>query len=107
MTSIHPKLLVAVVFAIATGLPSTRAAEIDTAPASKQAPGSVQELLRGIRGMQRLPVAGVQMVDAGERVLFVPDNGHYVFTGPAWDLCGTARSSQRCRKVLGSPRAST
>jgi thiol:disulfide interchange protein DsbC len=26
------------------------------------------------------------MVDAGERVLFVSDNGRYVFTGPAWDL---------------------
>ena len=36
--------------------------------------------------MQRLPVAGVQMVEAGERVLFVSDNGRYVFTGPAWDL---------------------
>ena len=36
--------------------------------------------------MQRLPVAGMQMVEAGERVLFVSANGRYVFTGPAWDL---------------------
>ena len=36
--------------------------------------------------MQRLPVAGMQMVQAGERVLFVSANGRYVFTGPAWDL---------------------
>jgi len=74
-----------ILLALGIGLPAV-AAENDTAPASKQTPGGVQELLRGIRGMQRLPVAGVQMVDAGERVLFVSDNGRYVFTGPAWDL---------------------
>jgi thiol:disulfide interchange protein DsbC len=36
--------------------------------------------------MQRLPVSGLQMVEAGERMLFVSANGRYVFTGPAWDL---------------------
>jgi thiol:disulfide interchange protein DsbC len=36
--------------------------------------------------MQRLPVAGVQMVQAGDRALFVSANGRYVFTGPVWDL---------------------
>jgi thiol:disulfide interchange protein DsbC len=86
MIPIRPKSLAAIVLAFATSLPAVRAAETTAAPASKQAPGGVQELLRGIRGMQRLPVAGVQMVDAGERVLFVSDNGRYVFTGSAWDL---------------------
>jgi hypothetical protein len=28
----------------------------------------------------------MQMVRAGERMLFVSANGRYVFTGPAWDL---------------------
>jgi thiol:disulfide interchange protein DsbC len=41
--------------------------------------------------MQRLPVTGLQMVAAGERVLFVSANGRYVFTGPAWDLWHGAR----------------
>ncbi len=68
------------------GLPAARAAETDATTTSAQAPTGIRELLRGIRGMQRLPVAGVQMVEAGERVLFVSDNGRYVFTGPAWDL---------------------
>ena len=75
-----------ILLAIGMGLPAAWGADTAAAPASTQAPGGVQELLRGIRGMQRLPVAGVQMVDAGERVLFVSDNGRYVFTGPAWDL---------------------
>jgi thiol:disulfide interchange protein DsbC len=74
-----------ILLALGMGLPAF-AAEKDNAPVSPQAPGGVQELLRGIRGMQRLPVTGVQMVDVGERVLFVSDNGRYVFTGPAWDL---------------------
>jgi len=74
-----------ILLALGMGLPAF-AAENNSAPVSPQAPGGVQELLRGIRGMQRLPVTGVQMVDAGERVLFVSDNGRYVFTGPAWDL---------------------
>jgi hypothetical protein len=106
MTSIRPHpLAAAAVLAVATGLPAV-AAENDAAPASNQAPGGVQELLRGIRGMQRLSVAGVQMVDAGERVLFVSDNGRYVFTGPAWDLmargeaynAGGGRWVLRCRR---------
>jgi thiol:disulfide interchange protein DsbC len=74
-----------ILLALGMGLPAF-AAENDNAPVSPQAPGGVQELLRGIRGMQRLPVAGMRMVDAGERVLFVSDNGRYVFAGPAWDL---------------------
>jgi thiol:disulfide interchange protein DsbC len=86
MTTIHPKPVVALVLALAAGLPATRAAEIETTTASAQAPESIQAMLRGISGMQRLPVAGVQMVQAGERVLFVSANGRYVFTGPAWDL---------------------
>jgi hypothetical protein len=48
-----------------------------------QAPSELQEMLRGIDGMRRLPVQGMQMVCAGERVLFVSANGRYVFTGPA------------------------
>jgi len=86
MTPILPKLVVAFVLALAAGLPAARAAEIDDQATSAQVPGGIQELLRGINGMQRLPVAGVQMVQAGERVLFVSANGRYVFTGPAWDL---------------------
>ena len=86
MKPIAPQPLAALVLALVAGLPAAAAAETDTAPASAQAPTGIRELLRGIRGMQRLPVAGVQMVEAGERVLFVSDNGRYVFTGPAWDL---------------------
>jgi len=86
MKSIHPKPLTVLVLALAAGLPAARAAEIDAQATSAQVPGGIQELLRGINGMQRLPAAGVQMVQAGERVLFVSANGRYVFTGPAWDL---------------------
>ena len=86
MTTIHHKPVVALVLALAAGLPAARAAETETTTASAQAPESIQALLRGISGMQRLPVAGMQMVQAGERVLFVSANGRYVFTGPAWDL---------------------
>jgi len=85
MMSIRPQPIVAAVLAVLTGLPVARAAETD-APASVQAPGALQTMLEGIHGTQRLPVAGVQMIDAGGRVLFVSDNGRYVFTGPAWDL---------------------
>jgi len=108
MIPIRPKSLTAIVLAFATGLQVAQAAETAAAPASKQTPGGVQELLRGIRGMQRLPVTGVQMVDVGKRVLFVSDNGRYVFTGPARPgTCGTGPRSRRWRKALGSPRAST
>ncbi|MBK1700209.1 hypothetical protein CKO22_04550 [Thiococcus pfennigii] len=83
--SAHPQSIAAALLAVVTGLPITQAAETD-APASTQAPGALQKMLDGIRGTQRLPVAGVQMIEAGGRVLFVSDNGRYVFTGPAWDL---------------------
>jgi len=90
MTTFHPKLLAALVLALAAGLPAALAADKDPAGTSAQAPEGVPQgigaMLRGIQGMQRLPVAGVQMVQAGERVLFVSANGRYVFTGPAWDL---------------------
>ena len=68
------------------GAPLAFAAESDPAGSSASEAGGIRELLRGISGMQRLPVAGMQMVEAGERVLFVSANGRYVFTGPAWDL---------------------
>jgi thiol:disulfide interchange protein DsbC len=85
MNPISLRPISTILLALVIGLPAV-AAETDTTPVSKQAPGGIQELLRGIRGMQRLPVAGMQMVDVGEQVLFVSDNGRYVFTGPAWDL---------------------
>jgi thiol:disulfide interchange protein DsbC len=91
MTPILPKPVVAFVLALAAGLPAARAAETETTAASAQAPESIRAMLRGISGMQRLPVAGMQMVQAGERVLFVSANGRYVFTGPAWDLWHGAR----------------
>ena len=86
MTIIQQKPLAALVLALAAGLQIARAAETETTAASTQAPGGIQALLQGISGMQRLPLAGMQMVVAGERVLFVSANGRYVFTGPAWDL---------------------
>jgi thiol:disulfide interchange protein DsbC len=61
-------------------------------PAAPSVAG-VQALLKGITGMMRLPVTGVQMVEAGGRLLFVAANGRYVFTGPAWDLWHGARLS--------------
>ena len=97
MTTFHPKPLAAIVLALAVGLPAARAADTDLAGSGTQPPESspqaresspqgIGAMLRGIQGMQRLPVAGVQMVQAGERVLFVSANGRYVITGPAWDL---------------------
>jgi len=95
MTTIHRKPLATLVLALAAGLPAALAADKDPAGTSAQAPEDVPQgigaMLRGIQGMQRLPVAGVQMVQAGERVLFVSANGRYVFTGPAWDLWHGAR----------------
>ena len=90
MRTTHPKPLAALALALAAGLPAARAAETDVQAripqAPEGAPQAIGAMLRGIRGMQRLPVAGVQMVAAGERLLFVSANGRYVFTGPAWDL---------------------
>ena len=91
MQPVAPQPLAALILALLVSLPAARAAETDATTTSAQAPTGIRELLRGIRGMQRLPVAGVQMVEAGERVLFVSDNGRYVFTGPAWDLWHGAR----------------
>jgi thiol:disulfide interchange protein DsbC len=85
MTPIAKTSLTAVVLAVLTGAPAF-AAESDPTGSSGSEAGGIQELLRGISGMQRLPVSGIQMVEAGERVLFVSANGRYVFTGPAWDL---------------------
>jgi thiol:disulfide interchange protein DsbC len=82
--------LTTVLLALLSGAP-VFAAESDTTESSAPEVGGIQELLRGISGMQRLPVAGVQMVEAGERVLFLSANGRYVFTGPAWDLWHGAR----------------
>lgn len=50
-----------------------------------------REWLRGIDGMRRLPVTGLQMVRSGERTLFVSENGRFVFTGPAYDLWNRLR----------------
>ena len=85
MTPIANTSLTAVLLALLAGAPAF-AAESDTMESSAPEVGGIRELLRGISGMQRLPVAGMQMVEAGERVLFVSANGRYVFTGPAWDL---------------------
>lgn len=57
----------------------------------EDAPPGLPAQLTGITALQRLPVGGVQMVQAGERVLFLSDTGRYVFTGPAWDLWHGAR----------------
>jgi thiol:disulfide interchange protein DsbC len=57
----------------------------------EDAPPGLPTQLTGITALQRLPVGGVQMVQAGERVLFLSDTGRYVFTGPAWDLWHGAR----------------
>jgi len=86
MTLIHSKPLAALVLAVLAGAPLAVAAESHPAGSSAPEAGGIRELLRGISGMQRLPVSGMQMVEAGERVLFVSANGRYVFTGPAWDL---------------------
>jgi thiol:disulfide interchange protein DsbC len=59
---------------------------VDGAASTGLEAAGIQAELRGIGGVQRLPVAGVQMIEAGERLLFVFANGRYVFTGPAWDL---------------------
>ena len=81
--------LIAMLLALTAGVPLAVAGEID-AVTGAASPGSeaagIRAELRAIKGMQRLPVAGVQMIAAGERLLFVSANGRYVFTGPAWDL---------------------
>jgi len=81
--------LVVVGAAVGQGAPPEAAPKMDTAQG--QGAPAIQSLLHGITGMTRLPVAGVQMVQAGERLLFVSANGRYVFTGPAWDLWHGAR----------------
>jgi thiol:disulfide interchange protein DsbC len=86
MTLIAKTSLTATLLALLVGAPLAVAAESDPAGSSAAEAGGIRGLLRGISGMQRLPVVGVQMVQAGERVLFVSANGRYVFTGPAWDL---------------------
>ena len=95
MTLLHPKPLAALVLALGAGLGAARAAELDAQATIAQAPESTPQgigaMLHGIQGMQRLPVTGMQMVEAAERVLFVSANGRYVFTGPAWDLWHGAR----------------
>jgi thiol:disulfide interchange protein DsbC len=90
MKPITKTSLTAVLLALLAGAP-VFAAESDTTESSTPEAGGIRDLLRGISGMQRLPVSGVQMVEAGERVLFVSANGRYVFTGPAWDLWHGAR----------------
>jgi len=91
MTPLHSTPLAALVFALGAGLGAARAAELDAQASIAQGPERIQAMLHGIQGMQRLPVTGLQMVAAGERVLFVSANGRYVFTGPAWDLWHGAR----------------
>jgi thiol:disulfide interchange protein DsbC len=86
MTPVPFKPLAALILALLAGAPLVAAAESDPAGSSASDAGGIRALLRGISGMQRLPVSGLQMVEAGERVLFVSANGRYVFTGPAWDL---------------------
>jgi len=54
-------------------------------------PAAVKELVGRIDGLHRLPLSGVQLVRAGDRLLFVADNGRYVFAGPALDLWHGAR----------------
>ena len=49
-------------------------------------PAAVKELVGRIDGLHRLPLSGVQLVRVGDRLLFVADNGRYVFAGPAFDL---------------------
>jgi thiol:disulfide interchange protein DsbC len=85
MKPIATTSLTAALLALLAGAPSF-AAETDPVAASASEAGSIRDLLRGIGAMQRLPVAGMQMVEVGERVLVVSANGRYVFTGPAWDL---------------------
>jgi len=68
-----------------TALSMTAVADGDP-PSSGVESQDVQELLQGIDGMRRLPVQGIQMVQAGERVFFVSLNGRYAFLGPAIDL---------------------
>jgi thiol:disulfide interchange protein DsbC len=103
--SITPKWTLAPVLATAVGVAGaaggegTLAGNVPAAgPVQEQGAGpsngtalGIQALLHGITGMTRLPVAGLQMVQAGERLLFVSANGRYVFTGPAWDLWHGAR----------------
>jgi thiol:disulfide interchange protein DsbC len=86
MKPIHQRSLTAVLLALAAGVSDHVVAEMEAPASTASEAGGIQALLRGIQGIQRLPVAGVQMVEVGERVLFVSSNGRYVFTGPAWDL---------------------
>jgi thiol:disulfide interchange protein DsbC len=81
--------LIAMLLALTAGVPAGVRAQTDAvdgvaSPESEAA--GIRAELRAIKGMRRLPVAGVQMIAAGERLLFVSANGRYVFTGPAWDL---------------------
>jgi thiol:disulfide interchange protein DsbC len=61
------------------------------AAAVPDSPAAVTELVGRIDGLHRLPLSGVQSVRVGDRLLFVADNGRYVFAGPAFDLWHGAR----------------
>jgi thiol:disulfide interchange protein DsbC len=76
---------------LAVTAPLTLSAAGEGTPPAGESAAGMKALLRGIEGMTRLPVRGVQLVQAGGRLLFVSANGRYVFTGPAWDLWHGAR----------------
>jgi thiol:disulfide interchange protein DsbC len=88
---------IAVCLAAAPGLSSAADQASSTDPprhadaATPEEPASLQQLVGRIERLRRLPAGGVQLVAAGERLVFVSDNGRYVFTGAAYDLWHGAR----------------
>jgi thiol:disulfide interchange protein DsbC len=86
-TLLHPAAVVGLVLLNGAAL-----AEPDAAAAPvPDSPAAVKELVGRIDGLHRLPLSGVQLVRVGDRLLFVADNGRYVFSGPAFDLWHGAR----------------
>ena len=84
---LHPAAVLGLVLAhgAAFAEPDAAAAPVPNSPVA------VKELVGRIDGLHRLPLSGVQLVRAGDRLLFVADNGRYVFSGPAFDLWHSAR----------------
>lgn len=84
------RLLIAVLAMPLAASAGERVTEAASGPPPLAAPrpddGTLEHWMQGIDGMRRLPVAGVHMVQAGERVFFVSTNGRYVFLGAAIDL---------------------
>jgi len=91
MPSLRTALSQTAILGLILATSAALAEPVESATSAPDSPAAVKELVGRIDGLHRLPLAGVQLVRVGERLLFVADNGRYVFSGPAFDLWHGAR----------------